>query len=70
MFLNARAYGQWSPLPVTRLYGEQVGWGMSILKYATLVRPGVDPRIIYGNPFAPEGVASRASFSRADRQGT
>ena len=62
VFLNARAYGQWSPLPVTRLYGEQVGWGMSILRYATLVRPGVDPRIIYGNPLAPEGVASPREF--------
>lgn len=62
VFLNGRAYGRWSPLPVERLYGEQAGWGMSILKYATVVRPGVDPRIVYGNPLAPAGVASPREF--------
>ena len=62
MVLNVRAYALWSPLPVERLYGEQAGWGMSILKYATVVRPGVDPRIVYGNPFRPEGVASPGEF--------
>jgi hypothetical protein len=62
VILNGRAYGHWSPLPVERLYGEQAGWGMSILKYATVVRPGVDPRIIYGNPLAPKGVARPGEF--------
>lgn len=60
---NVRAYGAWTPLLVERLYGEQVGWGMGILKYGTLVAPGLDPQLVYKNPFYP-GAGSPAEFLR------
>jgi Alg9-like mannosyltransferase family len=59
---NVRAYGEWTPLPTERLYESQVGWGMSILKYATLVAPGSPPELAYRNPFYPPGAASPREF--------
>jgi glycosyl transferase family 22 (putative mannosyltransferase) len=60
---NLRWYDTWSPLPVERIYGEQVGWGMSILKYGTLVMPDRLPTLVYGNPFCPPGVSSPLQFA-------
>jgi hypothetical protein len=64
LYNNVRAYQAWTPLVVERLYGEQVGWGMGMLKYGTLVVPGAEPQIVYANPFRPEGVATPAEFLR------
>src|SRR4029450_4305124 len=50
---NVKAWDQWSPLLVERLYNEQTHWGIAILKYGTLVTPGHDPRLIYRNPLRP-----------------
>ncbi len=61
---NARAWGEWSPLPVGGLYREQVRWGTGILKYATLVVPGQEPTLVYRNPLRPEGVAGPREFLR------
>jgi hypothetical protein len=61
---NVKAYGEWTPLLVDRLYGDQTVWGMAILKYGTLVGPGQAPGLVYRNPFYPEGVASPGQFLR------
>lgn len=61
---NVKAYGEWSPLPAGNLYREQVRWGTGILKYATLVVPGQEPNLVYGNPLRPEGVAGPREFLR------
>jgi hypothetical protein len=59
---NLRWYGTWSPLPMERIYRDQVGWGMSILKYGTLVVPDQEPTLVYENPFYPPGVSSPSQF--------
>ncbi len=59
---NVRGYGEWNPLLVDRLYGEQAGWGMAILKYGTVVAPGTEPQLVYRNPFYPGGVSSPREF--------
>jgi hypothetical protein len=64
LYSNVRAYDAWTPLLVDRLYGAQAEWGMAILKYGTLIVPDRDPRLVYGNPFYPAGVASPAEFLR------
>lgn len=59
---NVRGYGEWTPLPVYRLYDKQAGWGMAILKYGTVVVPGAEPQLVYRNPFYPVGVSSPREF--------
>src|SRR5262249_22986579 len=59
---NVRWYGTWSPLPMERIYRDQISWGMSILKYGTLVAPDRLPTLVYSNPFYPPGVSSPAQF--------
>ena len=61
---NLKAYGQWSPLVVERLYTVQMRWGTMMLKYGTLVVPGQDPRLVYKNPLCPEGVSTPREFLR------
>jgi hypothetical protein len=65
LYGNVKAYGEWSPLPASHIYREQVRWGTGILKYATLVVPGQEPTLVYGNPLRPEGVDSPFAFLRA-----
>ena len=62
LYGNVTGYAAWTPLLADRLYGKQVGWGMSILKYGTLVLPGREPQLYYRNPFYPAGAASPAQF--------
>ncbi len=64
LYLNVKAYGEWSPLPAGGLYREQVRWGTGILKYGTLVVPGREPTLVYRNPMRPEGVAGPREFLR------
>jgi hypothetical protein len=59
---NVRWYGTWSPLLMERLYQQQATWGMSILKYGTLVIPGTPPELVYANPFYPPGASSPVQF--------
>jgi 4-amino-4-deoxy-L-arabinose transferase-like glycosyltransferase len=53
---NVQAYDAWNPLLVDRLYASQVNWGTAILKYGTIVAEGVEPQLLYRNPFSPPGV--------------
>ncbi len=62
LYGNVSAYDVWTPLLPERLYREQVGWGMSILKYGTLVLPGRAPELVYENPFYPRGASSPGEF--------
>ncbi len=62
---NVRAYDAWTPLLPDHLYGDQARWGMSMLKYGTLVIPGVRPELVYENPFYAGGAASPTAFLRA-----
>jgi hypothetical protein len=62
LYSNAKAWGKWTPLPVEHLYGSQAAWGMSMLKYATLVVPGMEPQLVYRNPFYPAGVSRPGDF--------
>ncbi|MFY9550361.1 MAG: hypothetical protein WAU32_04365 [Thermoanaerobaculia bacterium] len=64
LYANVSAYGKWTPLLTERLYGNQVGWGMSILKYGTLVVPGQPPELAYRNPFYPPGISNPREFFR------
>ena len=64
LYSNVTGYGAWTPLLADRLYGAQADWGMSILKYATLMLPGQEPQLVYRNPFYPPGVASPVQFLR------
>jgi Alg9-like mannosyltransferase family len=64
LYNNVRAYEKWSPLLVDRLYAAQSGWGTAILKYGTLVIPGQEPQLVYGNPLRPEGVTNPREFLR------
>jgi len=59
---NVTAYGAWTPLLPDRLYGDQVRWGMAMLKYGTLVIPGIPPELVYANPLYPAGAASPSAF--------
>src|SRR5262249_49941633 len=59
---NLRWYGSWSPLPVERVYRDQVGWGMSILKHGTAALPDRPSSLVYANPFCPPGVSSPLEF--------
>ena len=59
---NVRAYGAWNPLLVDRLYADQAGWGTAILKYGTVVLDGVEPQLVYRNPFLPPGVSRPLEF--------
>ncbi len=61
---NVKAYGEWSPLPASHLYREQVRWGTGILKYGTLVVPGQEATLVYANPLRPEGVETPREFLR------
>ncbi len=61
---NVTAYDAWTPLLPDHLYGDQTRWGMSMLKYGTLVVPGVGPELIYQNPFYRNGVPTPAAFFR------
>ncbi len=62
---NVRGYGVWNPLLADRLYANQAGWGMAILKYGTVVADGIDPRLLYRNPLYVPGVASPRAFLAA-----
>ncbi len=62
LFSNVRAYDSWNPLLVERLYANQMNWGMGILKYGTIVADGVEPRLVYRNPFLPPDVSSPREF--------
>ncbi len=64
LYGNVKAYGEWTPLLVDRLYGEQAVWGIAILKYGTLVVPGQAPQLVYRNPLLPDGVSSPREFLR------
>jgi hypothetical protein len=61
---NVKGYDAWTPLLVDRLYARQVEWGTAVLKYGTLVMPGREPQIVYGNPLRPEGVDTPREFFR------
>jgi hypothetical protein len=60
--VNARAFGKPTPLVVESLYAKQVGWGMSGLKYGSLVISGEAPQVEYRNPLY-RGEASLAEFA-------
>ncbi len=61
---NVKAWDEWTPLLVDRLYSAQASWGTGILKYGTLVVPGREPQVVYRNPLRPEGVATPGEFVR------
>jgi hypothetical protein len=61
---NVKAWDEWTPLLVERLYGAQAAWGTAILKYGTLVVPGKEPELVYKNPMRPEGVSTPGQFLR------
>lgn len=50
---NERAFGVAHPLIVRSLYGDQLLWGLTYSKYATLAIPGVPSTLFYDNPFRP-----------------
>ncbi|HTY43076.1 MAG TPA: hypothetical protein VMH79_14495 [Thermoanaerobaculia bacterium] len=62
--INYLTFGFANPLIRKNLYHLQTTWGMSALKYATLVIPGRSPFLVYGNPLY-RGDASPAAFFRA-----
>ena len=62
LYGNVTGYAAWTPLLAERLYGMQLGFGMSILKYGTLILPGQEPQLVYRNPFYTDGIASPAQF--------
>jgi len=61
---NVKAWDEWTPLLVDRLYAAQAEWGTGILKYGTLVIPGREPHLVYRNPLRPEGISTPGEFVR------
>ena len=68
MIINHRMAGTLNPLIEKNLYRLQAGWGMSALKYGTLVIPGHSPFLVYVNPLY-RGDASPVDFLRRQPAG-
>ena len=51
LYINRVNFHVWSPLVASNLYNSQSIWSVQMLKYATVVIDGENPRLIYLNPF-------------------
>lgn len=60
---NYRAWQVFQPLIVQNLYGAQLQWGLSYLKYGTFLASNNSPQLFYLNPFFCGNTTSPIEFA-------
>jgi len=63
---NYRVWGVFQPLVIQNLYGSQLQWGLSYLKYSTLLSAEPSPQLFYLNPLFCGNSTSPIEFALSE----